>query len=522
MSLADDVRAGLASSVDSGLIGRALVEWHATRDPGLAAALDRLTGAALEDFRAPKAPGKDDFHAAWMKLARASPDAVAVGWLASTLTTKLPLKMGLGRYGSPEYIERKYRGWFDRLSALSALPDDPRVAAALTHALSEAPFLVTDAHEAIRVYRPACALLLRLRDVRASAPLAELLERPRASRASTRAAFAVLFPEVIAGLASLPREAAEPFRPFLVDAKASREDQHAMLREIHASLDDDRPRRVYADWLIDQGDPRGEFINAQLRGEPGHAALRKHQDEWLGPLASVLKSIAFRRGFLDSAAVAPNSRAAPKLWEDAVRDERLQTLRSLDKDKGSASHFHALAFSPQALNLRSLTVVDGQTVDRLRHNSSLRLTRLALLRAIPAEALCELLSFETTRTVCELHVEFRYGDDSTEFIHRVARDAAVQNVRQFSTTDFRSVELLRRLLEERRFDRLTLGHPTSQARITLTEGEIDDRIGHTTNDALAHFPAVPRWKIRLSKSVWADPTEAIERARAEGKSIELL
>ncbi len=44
---------------------------------------------------------------------------------------------------------------------------------------------------------------------------------------------------------------------------------------------------VYADWLMEQGDPRGELISLQLGNKEGQAKklIEKHQDYFLGPLA---------------------------------------------------------------------------------------------------------------------------------------------------------------------------------------------------------------------------------------------
>ena len=64
-------------------------------------------------------------------------------------------------------------------------------------------------------------------------------------------------------------------------------------------------RAVYADWLIEQGDPRGEFITLQLANAERTAMskaesqlLSRHFDEWMGPLANVVDYVVFRRGFL--------------------------------------------------------------------------------------------------------------------------------------------------------------------------------------------------------------------------------
>src|SRR5262245_19188696 len=40
---------------------------------------------------------------------------------------------------------------------------------------------------------------------------------------------------------------------------------HAFVRSICETPDDDTPRLVYADWLEEQGDPRGEFIRVECR-----------------------------------------------------------------------------------------------------------------------------------------------------------------------------------------------------------------------------------------------------------------
>jgi uncharacterized protein (TIGR02996 family) len=83
---------------------------------------------------------------------------------------------------------------------------------------------------------------------------------------------------------------------------------------LFANPDDLATHMAYADWLAEQGDPRGEFIQVQLALEdearPGEERerlqqreqelLARHQREWLGPLAPLLdeKDIGdYRRQF---------------------------------------------------------------------------------------------------------------------------------------------------------------------------------------------------------------------------------
>jgi uncharacterized protein (TIGR02996 family) len=87
-----------------------------------------------------------------------------------------------------------------------------------------------------------------------------------------------------------------------------------LLDAIVESPDDDAPRRVYADALLDRGDPYGEFINVQLdlasdglsreqriaRRVRERKLLATHGWSWSMPFESLgLCEPAFRRGFVD-------------------------------------------------------------------------------------------------------------------------------------------------------------------------------------------------------------------------------
>src|SRR3954471_11402384 len=86
----------------------------------------------------------------------------------------------------------------------------------------------------------------------------------------------------------------------------------AFLAAIRDRPDDDLPRLVYADYLDERGDPRGEFIRLQIErarlpaDDPRRynllareqELLRLHEEEWLGPLAEIVSSHEFRRGLI--------------------------------------------------------------------------------------------------------------------------------------------------------------------------------------------------------------------------------
>jgi uncharacterized protein (TIGR02996 family) len=87
----------------------------------------------------------------------------------------------------------------------------------------------------------------------------------------------------------------------------------AFLRAIREAPDDDTPRLVFADWLEERGDPRGEFIRAQCRlarmpdddparldvEDHAHELLARHGDDWAAPLHGVAEGWEFRRGFIE-------------------------------------------------------------------------------------------------------------------------------------------------------------------------------------------------------------------------------
>jgi len=115
-------------------------------------------------------------------------------------------------------------------------------------------------------------------------------------------------------------------------AQRSAKEQEPFLQEILKNPDDLDGYGVYADWLMEAGDPRGEFVGAQVRLEDESLSaadrkqlkkveaklLKDHGPDWLGDLAPHFDAKAqkrfdwlkknayqytFARGFLDSLTV---------------------------------------------------------------------------------------------------------------------------------------------------------------------------------------------------------------------------
>ena len=85
--------------------------------------------------------------------------------------------------------------------------------------------------------------------------------------------------------------------------------EQALIDAIDRSQDDE-PRLIYADWLSERNDPRGEFISLQIKKSQAEltdeekkrerALLKAHAGRWLGPLEPLIESqsVVFERGFL--------------------------------------------------------------------------------------------------------------------------------------------------------------------------------------------------------------------------------
>ena len=98
-------------------------------------------------------------------------------------------------------------------------------------------------------------------------------------------------------------------------APAAEDDGARLLNEVLDDPQNDAPRLVYADYLLQHDDPRGELITLQMLRHAGtltraqadreRALLRdkRNVERWLGPLVAVVKNPVFERGFLHDCTV---------------------------------------------------------------------------------------------------------------------------------------------------------------------------------------------------------------------------
>jgi uncharacterized protein (TIGR02996 family) len=145
--------------------------------------------------------------------------------------------------------------------------------------------------------------------------------------------------EVVAAFLATARAALEPAtlppeaRALLAEVVPPAEERldAELLAAIYAAPNEDGPRSIYADYLLQRGDLRGELIALQLarpkdndpRYRRAYSLVDKHRDEWMGPLARYVESgwqNQFRRGFLAACIVI-----------DPVPDPAWATVESVRK-----------------------------------------------------------------------------------------------------------------------------------------------------------------------------------------------
>ncbi|MEZ4451856.1 MAG: hypothetical protein R3B09_20500 [Nannocystaceae bacterium] len=111
--------------------------------------------------------------------------------------------------------------------------------------------------------------------------------------------------------ATLPEVSLRSFRPRASPPKQAppNDDERLLMRLSEAicdAPDDDEPRERLAAYWIARGEPRGEFVRAQLAGDDrrAEALLKRHGADWTDGLPVDREGRVYRRGFLCEARVA--------------------------------------------------------------------------------------------------------------------------------------------------------------------------------------------------------------------------
>lgn len=292
----------------------------------------------------------------------------------------------------------------ERLHALSKWPPDPRIARALLRALS-APRFTT--RGAAPFWRLAGVLIAE------SADPGVMLELDRHARHPPRHDLpniggvlnAVATEAMAKGAASVQRatrlSAGDQRRvaslqhwldtrftyPNQTLGRADRGDD--LLDAILDDPEDDHTRRVYADWLVEKNDPRGEFIQLQMLEYDGSATeaqrkraarlLRKHRRAWI-QLGSVReRSAVFERGFLSACELG---HVEERRLDASIFTRELMTVRRLDLNEGVLRDIQHLAVLP---HLRSLLRIRDEHLLAICDPAAPPLPRLQALTFVAPE-----------------------------------------------------------------------------------------------------------------------------------------
>jgi uncharacterized protein (TIGR02996 family) len=341
-------------------VAAVLAFWRQTRAPEVAEVLEAAGRALVPRLQVPRFRNKEKFQQAWLSLApRASP--AEVSFLCETLMSQLPIARH--RFAQDD---ARIPAFKERVAALGASAPDPRLSAALARSLVETPFAFASTASLRECFEQSVPLITV--DHRQAQTFTRALELPRARAGITRAGLAEVLPELGAAchlaasrLGPAEVEAWRALAPVAVPPAPVTGGPE--LEELLVDEDNDVPRRVYADALIERGVPRGEFIALQLEGSQrpavvkrARALLKAHQAEWLGALDQVLTHLVFERGFLRSAELGHNARAVESIWAEATRHPELRFVRRLGQGRGSVAAYVRFLAAPGCAGLEDLDV----------------------------------------------------------------------------------------------------------------------------------------------------------------------
>jgi uncharacterized protein (TIGR02996 family) len=284
----------------------------------------------------------------------------------------------------------------ERLQALAAAPADPRIARRLATLIAELEIDHLFSHDA---YRIAFRALAQIADTRVITKLQEAIAGQGITREHFRNLFSSELPGCVEAIeqrarASEPLDAPtrERIAALCPKPKASPE---SLLAQVLAEPKRIDLRHVWADALLERGDPRGEFIALQLKADQLTEAeskrltslQRKHQREWLGSLANILKpsTVRFEAGCLVEAEFAELSAASPEEWRRLSEDRALATVKRLRRNSNADVYVMFLC-SPSMESLEAVEVSNNPLLARLADSkAATRIRRLTIEKTLNSE-----------------------------------------------------------------------------------------------------------------------------------------
>jgi uncharacterized protein (TIGR02996 family) len=262
--------------------------------------------------------------------------------------------------------------------------DDPQLGRWALDALADPPFCAVSGEPFLR---SLIDTVERLRDGRVASELPQIREVLRA-----RLVRKPMYERLLRRLELVAKQQVAPQQTSAerdVGRRLPREQtSEQLLNNVYADPDDDTPRRVYADYLLGRGDPRGEFIALQLSRRRDDAPTARELDlltrygrNWLGPLAIIVRwgkryaKTRFERGFLAHADIIDHAEKKAALLAE---NPAWSTVESFE-----------LYFLPKALllgaSLRSLRAIERQLNEQELHELAQRASPLSRVERIEIE-----------------------------------------------------------------------------------------------------------------------------------------
>ena len=321
-----------------------LAVWRDTRSPVVATALEQVSARAAALVPVPIAQTSGTHNVIWLNRAKEG-DPVVIGQLCATLQTT-----------------RRSNDLLRRIELLLTHGPDPRIAMAVCDVLTKTTYPVLQPE--LRVFWARLfGWLPELGDPRVLSRTREFANAWAGRPELDRRALTARLDDTMDPLTSAYREhepldaaardiclaITEATRTIGADRDPSVEAM--LLAAIYAAPDDDAPRAIYADWLIEHDDPRGELIALQLakpHTPPTPAAAARERAflhtfgaTWTAPLARAELARGFLAESLDSELLGTDPRLATLVCARSVPEADgldLPALRTLDK----LDHSHIL------------------------------------------------------------------------------------------------------------------------------------------------------------------------------------
>ncbi len=303
----------------------------------------------------------------------------------------------------------------ERLLALLSRPKDPRIARGLLKRIPHGALLKQEgvAFLGVVLKHGHCRM-----DV--------LQDSEHRAAANTNLALALEGLEPASEEANVAIEWAIKNRQRSAGASAQRSIE-ILFEEVYEAQDDDALKRVLAEALKAKGDPRGEFIDLQLRAAQGQLSQEEHAlmdaleqryaKRWLGPLARLIErsSARFHKGFLSACTVN-------QLDDQLIHHRAWRTVQVLNFAKAELSQMLVLNRLPK---LRVAGGVELSVLCELAGRGPVEIG-VAPLKEAPLEAFADAVRASTNLRRLRLPRDTHQRDWET-FVHAI-RDISLHQL----------------------------------------------------------------------------------------------